>query len=102
MPDAHELWNFIGPKGAQILTATGDPKYGSGEQKRAWVTEHFGSSVRMNLVRSAPDKAEYAGPHRILIDDQARATKPFEAAGGIGIVHTSAASTIEQLKKLGV
>lgn len=102
LPDAMQLWNFIKDKNVQILTATGDSKYGSAAQKRAWVTEHFGSAVRCNFVKSAPLKAEYAGSHHILIDDQARATQPFIQAGGIGIVHTSAASTIAKLKELGV
>jgi 5'(3')-deoxyribonucleotidase len=102
MPDAMQLWNYIKNKNPQILSATGNETYGAPEQKRAWITEHFGSSIRINLVKSAPDKAEYAAPNHILIDDQLRAIQPFQAAGGIGIHHTGAANTIVQLKKLGI
>ncbi len=102
MPDAHELWNFIKRHNPQILTATGDAKYRALEQKREWVTKHFGSAIRINHVKAAPLKAQFAGKNRILIDDQERAIKPWVAAGGIGIHHTSAANTIAQLKKLGL
>jgi hypothetical protein len=47
-------------------------------------------------------KAEYAEPNAILIDDQPKSIDPFIAAGGIGILHTSAANTIKELKKLGL
>lgn len=102
MPDAHQLWDYIKKYNAQILTATGDERYRSAEQKREWVTKHFGSAVRTNFVKAAALKAEHAGPNRILIDDQLRAIQPWVAAGGIGIHHTSAAHTIAELKKLGV
>lgn len=102
MPDAMELWNYIKRHNPEILTATGDEKYRALEQKREWVTKHFGSSIRINHVKAAPLKAQFAAPTHILIDDQLRAINPWIAAGGIGIHHTSAANTIAQLKKLGV
>ena len=101
LPDAMELWNYIKDKNTQILTASGQDKYDAKQQKRAWVTEHLGSAVRINFVVAGPLKAQYAGPHNILIDDQARNIGPFNQAGGIGILHTSAASTIAKLKELG-
>jgi len=36
-----------------------------------------------------------------LIDDHAGNIREFEAAGGIGVLHTDAYSTINQLKKIG-
>lgn len=102
MPDAYELWNYIKPYKAQILSATGQPRFKSVEQKRGWFTEHFGSNVHMNFVQTAADKSKYAQPDRILIDDQKRAVDPWVAAGGVGIIHTNAANTIRQLKDLGL
>jgi 5'(3')-deoxyribonucleotidase len=99
--DAMELWNYIKDRNAQILTATGNAKYHSTEQKQAWVTEYLGSHVRVNCVGAAPLKSEYAAPNHILIDDQMRAIEPFVNRGGKGIHHKSAAHTIEQLKLLG-
>ena len=37
----------------------------------------------------------------ILIDDYPKNVNQFKAAGGIGILHTSASNTISQLKRLG-
>lgn len=102
LPDAMELWNYLKRHNPQILTATGDEKYQALPQKREWVTKHLGSSIRINHVRAAPLKVQFAGPNHILIDDQLRAIDPWVAAGGIGIHHTSAANTIAELKKLGV
>jgi hypothetical protein len=38
----------------------------------------------------------------ILIDDRADTIREWDSQGGIGILHTSAANTIQQLKKLGL
>jgi 5'(3')-deoxyribonucleotidase len=102
LPDAMQLWNHIKRHNPQILTATGDEKYRAAEQKREWVTKHFGSAIRINFVKAAPLKVQFAGPNRILIDDQLRAIDPWVAGGGIGIHHTNAAHTISELKKLGI
>lgn len=102
MPDAMELWNHLKRHNPQILTATGDDKYHALEQKREWVTKHLGSAIRINHVRSAPQKAQFAGPDHILIDDQLRAIEPWVSAGGIGIHHTRTQKTIAELKNLGI
>lgn len=102
MPDAMVLWNYVRDFDPQILTATGDPRYGAGEQKRRWVAKHFGPDVPVNLARKAREKAQHAGGNRILIDDKEKAINPWREAGGIGILHTSAASTIAQLQQLGL
>ena len=44
----------------------------------------------------------YLLPHSILIDDLKVTIDEWNAGGGIGILHTSAASTIKQLKELGL
>jgi hypothetical protein len=41
------------------------------------------------------------GEPALLIDDYIKNINQFKARGGIGIHHTSTASTISQLKKLG-
>jgi len=102
MEDAKELWSYVEKYNPQILTATGDPLYGAEAQKRAWVPWMVGSDVTVNVVRRSSDKAQYATPNSILIDDQPKSINPWKAAGGIGILHTSAASTIAELKKLGL
>lgn len=100
--DANQLWNFVKQYNPEILTATGNPEYGSDQQKRKWVAKHFGNDVQVNLVRKAAEKKQHAAESHILIDDKEKAIQPWREAGGIGILHTSAADTIAQLKKLGL
>lgn len=103
MEDAFELWDHIKEYFPTILSATGHVPNAK-EEKRDWVGRHLGDTTAgMALfVRSASDKAQYAAPNHILIDDRPKAIEPWIEAGGIGILHTSAADTIEQLKKLGI
>ena len=103
MKDAMRLWQFLAKHHPTILSATGHIKGAAGE-KRAWVVSHLGASAAKSalFVRDGKDKAKYATPDSILIDDRAKAIDPWVAAGGIGILHKSAEQTIKQLKELGV
>ncbi len=68
--------------------------------KRVWVKRELPGTKL--ILRYASQKQEYASPTSILIDDRQKNIDQWEAAGGIGILHTSTANTIEQLKKLGL
>lgn len=102
MPDAKQLWSYVEKYDPEILTAAGNPEFGAEAQKRQWVPWVMGSDITVHVVRKSADKAQYATPNSILIDDQEKSIKPWIAAGGIGILHTSAANTINELKKLGL
>ena len=52
------------------------------------------------MVSKSPDKAEYAHPYSILIDDREKSIDPWRTKGGIGILHTSAEETIAQLQAI--
>ena len=56
----------------------------------------------MIVVDGGKEKYQYAAPNHILIDDRLVSIEPWVNAGGIGILHTSAVDTIEQLKELGL
>jgi hypothetical protein len=105
MHDAFVLWDHLKTIDAPkvICTATGHI-IGAKEEKRAWIRHHLGhdhaNSAR--IVRDGKDKAKYATPTTILIDDRMKVITPWVDAGGIGVYHTSAASTIEKLKELGL
>jgi len=102
MADAMTLWNYVKKYNPQILTAQGDPNYGAEAQKRQWIANNLGSNINVLVTQKSSEKAQYAAPHRILIDDRDKSIGPWTAAGGIGILHTSAADTIKQLKELGL
>jgi hypothetical protein len=101
LEDARYLVTYLRSLGLplEILSATGPPEYGAKSQKVRWVRDHFGN-IKVNTVRRAPEKAEYACEKCILIDDMEYAIEPFEKAGGIGILHTTAKNTINKIKKL--
>lgn len=103
IPDAMHLWNYVKKYHPVILSSTGRIP-GAEEEKRAWVRKHLGGAVASSalFVKKASEKALYAGPNHILIDDKVKAIDPWIAASGIGILHTTAASTIEKLTELGL
>ncbi len=103
LPDANQLWNYIQKYNPSILTATGK-MYAKevDEQKREWVKKHFSGYDKIYTVIASGQKAKFAWPDSILIDDRMKSIGPWRDRGGIGIQHTSAANTIAQLKELGL
>jgi hypothetical protein len=103
MTDADELFDFVleyfDHDKIKILTASGHTPTDAPQQKRRWVRKHFGD-YHVEVVAKSPDKAAFASPTTILIDDRAKSLDPWIEAGGIGILHTDAKSTIEELKKI--
>ncbi len=53
-------------------------------------------------VRNSKEKAQYACPDSLLIDDRSRSCIPFAEAGGVSIKHKSVVQTTNELKLLGV
>jgi hypothetical protein len=71
--------------------------------KQAWVKTHIPrSQYKELLLYPRHEKQLFAGENKILIDDLAKTIDEWNAKGGIGILHTSAANTIKELKKLGL
>ena len=71
-------------------------------EKIRWVMDNLNGYDQILHTISGADKHKYAAPNHILIDDRDKAILPWRKAGGIGILHTSAADTITQLQKLGL
>ncbi len=99
MPDGKQLWDYI-KKYNPILLSAPSREESSKLGKRVWVKRELPGTKL--ILKYAPQKQEYASPTSILIDDRQKNIDQWEAAGGIGILHTSTANTIEQLKKLGL
>jgi len=95
--DAHILWQHLRMYHLEVLTATGPPEYGAQIQKARWFAKHFCDKTKMNFTRKAADKAAFASSGHLLIDDSKRAIDPWIEQGGIGILHTTAVDTINQL-----
>lgn len=103
MPDAQELLNHVSKLNGvkiEMLTSCGthDPFQGqcAKEQKHKWL-DSKNIPWKANFVQDKGQKAAYATPTSILIDDSIGCINPFNAAGGYGILHVTAAETIRIL-----
>jgi hypothetical protein len=101
MADADELLDFVMANFINygILTASGYVPKGGAQQKRNWYKRLYGNII-VKVVAKSADKAEFANPRSVLIDDRTKSITPWEMAGGVGILHKNAADTIRQLKIL--
>lgn len=101
MPDAMQLFNFVKNNFVNhfILTACGNTPKNAAQQKRNWCKRHFGNIV-VKTVQDSHQKAQFATPNSILVDDRLKSIDPWVAAGGIGILHTSAADSIAKLQEI--
>jgi hypothetical protein len=99
MPDGKQLWDYI-KKYNPILLSAPSREESSKLGKRVWVKREL-PGVKL-ILKYASQKQEYASPTSILIDDRQKNIDQWEAAGGIGILHTSTPDTIKQLQQLGL
>lgn len=101
MPDALELLSYLNsfdvPK--EILSSTARPEnHGMiAPQKQMWLNKH-NIHYKANFVPGKSLKYKYATPDSIIIDDTKSVIDDWNKAGGIGILHTDAVSTIAMLK----
>lgn len=99
MPDARELFEAV--RHLRPIILTGCPIGGWAEpQKIAWAVEHFPGTPMITCM--ARDKRLYCQPGDVLVDDRDQYRERWEAAGGIFVHHTSAETSIAQLRALGM
>jgi hypothetical protein len=111
MPDADQLWGYIKQFSPFMLTAV--PRESRGpiakrawKDKTRWMKKNFRlQSDKMRIVLRK-NKKNFAMDGRdrrpnVLIDDHAGNIKEWEAAGGIGVHHIDAQTTINILKRIG-
>ena len=99
MPDGKQLWDYVKKYNPELLSAPSREE-ASKLGKRVWVKREL-PGVKL-ILRSADKKQEFASSNSILIDDREKNIEQWKSAGGVGILHTDAASTIKKLKELGL
>ena len=99
MSDGKQLWNYIKEYNPTLLSSPSRSNY-SRMGKRIWRKRNL-PSTKLILAQAA-NKQNYADPDSILIDDRESNVDQWIKAGGIGILHTDTASTINKLKELGL
>ena len=99
MEDGKTYWDYIKKYDVELLSS---PSRSNNSRlgKRLWVRNNM-PGTKLKLAYSS-DKQKYAAPNHILIDDRKSNIDQWISQGGIGILHTSAADTINQLQKLGL
>ena len=103
LPDTQELLNHVSKLNnvrVEILTSMGthEPSQANAakEQKLKWLNSK-NIPWKANFVHNKQEKAKYATPTSILIDDSSGCIGPFIAAGGHGILHSHSSETIRIL-----
>lgn len=98
----HEIKNKVG----YVRVITGRPRKdgfpAASDHKREWVKEHLDANLDV-IVCLSRDKQKYISKSHdidILIDDRVDNINRWIKAGGVGILHTSAATTRETLLNL--
>jgi hypothetical protein len=101
MDDARVLIDFLDtlstPK--EILSSTAREEFHAmiAPQKARWLNTH-NIHYKANFVPGKSLKYKYATPNSIIIDDTKSVIDDWNKAGGIGILHRDAVSTIAILK----
>ena len=68
--------------------------------KNEWIRQYVSPSVVVTCTMTGSQKGMFALEGSVLIDDRKKNIEAWEENGGIGILHTSAEDTINQLKAL--
>lgn len=96
-PDGKILWDYVKKYNPKLLSAPSrNPTSRVG--KHRWVKANL-PGVEL-ILADAYNKKNYAGFHKLLVDDRAKNIEQWRASGGTGIHFTSASQTISELKKL--
>lgn len=93
MPNANVLLKYVQSLrdvNVEILSSKGTFDEAQGaeavRQKLAWLAKH-NIHYKANFVRCKQEKAQYASPTSILVDDSSGCIIPFNEAGGHGFLH---------------
>lgn len=97
MPDAMDLFNAVQHLNPIILTGCPFGNWAP-EQKLRWAERMFPGTKMITCM--AKDKCLHMSTGDILIDDREKHREAWENAGGVWITHTSAASSIAQLREI--
>ena len=99
MEGAYTLYNAV--KHLRPIILTGCPFGNWAEhQKFGWRDKHFPGVPMVTCL--SRNKRSFCQPGDVLVDDLEKYRDLWEGAGGTFVLHTSAESTIAQLKILGV
>lgn len=100
MADMQVLWDYIAKYDPIVLTGVPYSVPEAPANKIAWVKKNLGDVPV--ICTQSKKKYLHANEHSLLIDDWPKYKHLWVGQGGHWITHTSAQSTIEDLKGLGL
>lgn len=106
MPDMQELWGFCSQFQPSIITAPLESlREETCKQKKEWVDKHLGGGIDKFHCVPAKQKQQFVIKDNptvisVLVDDKIANIERWNAEGGSGVHHTSASSSIIQLKEI--
>lgn len=99
----YKLVSQVGIRNSRILTALPiltNKLVTAKEDKNTWVKYYLDTDIEVVCTDGWSHKIDYCcNTSDILIDDSLRNIEHWKSAGGIGILHTSFKSSLEQLKE---
>lgn len=102
MPDAQQLYEAVAHLNPVILTgvpsALGERAH---FEKIRWAEKYFGPQQKI-ITCLSKEKAKYAKPGDVIVDDWPKHRALWEAVGGIWVPHVNTEDTLEQLRQLEV
>jgi hypothetical protein len=107
MPHGKEIYNYvmsISRVKVEILSSTGTSektiRHEAMVQKQQWLYHHD-IPLKANFSSSKREKAKWAHPRAILIDDREGCVEPFRLSGGRAILHRDEkwTETLDQLEE---
>lgn len=105
MDDYLVLWSAIRHLNPKILTAIPSKVEMSIEamqDKIEWIEKHINKNIEVLFGPYSINKQNYCRYGDVLIDDNYLNINQWNAKGGIGILHTSAINTVNQLRDLKI
>jgi hypothetical protein len=113
LPGAEEMVNYVKNNFDKVEILSAVPELSKTKQsetgerfwnapilgKEDWLKDNIGN-IKTNWTRSGSQKAAFARPNTILIDDKPENIRAFQKAGGIGILYDNPSNVIAQLKYL--
>lgn len=111
LPEAYEMFHLVydkhGPEVVEVLTGAPKPTNmlaTACKDKENWFHDKVHAGIKVNTIEGGKNKYKFLeeNPGAVLIDDYARNIKSWIEYGGVGILHTDPASTIEKLKLLKI
>lgn len=103
MSDMQTLVDYVKDTGIdwEILSCSGMQNRDKvAKDKFKWIRKHVDIDVLVTCTLKGKDKAIFARPEHVLIDDKASNITTWQNAGGIGIHHIHAKDTINRITKL--